>query len=84
MHETSFTYQLKKNQLIEVPGSFLNSDNENFLYDCKYCSFFLAKEISRYRDENTHISSHLYQFSHRRIFRNTYKDISNIMKSDSL
>jgi hypothetical protein len=22
MHETSFTYQLKKNQLIEVPGSF--------------------------------------------------------------
>jgi hypothetical protein len=30
---------------------------QHIMYDCKYCSFFLAKEISRYRDENTHISS---------------------------
>ncbi len=54
------------------------------MYDCTYCSFFLAKEISRYHDENTYISTLLYQFSHRRIFRNTGKDISNIVNSDSL
>ncbi len=31
----------------------------HLMYYCKYCSFFLAKEISRYRDENTHNSSHI-------------------------
>jgi hypothetical protein len=72
MHETSFTYLLKKNQLIEVPGSFLNliigtASNmymrQHIMYYCKYCSFFLAKEISGYRDENTHISSHTGEYS---------------------
>jgi hypothetical protein len=27
----------------------------HIMYYCKYCSFFLAKEISEYRDKNTHI-----------------------------
>jgi hypothetical protein len=54
------------------------------MYDCTFSNFFLAKEISRYHDENTYISTFFYQFSHRRIFRNTGKDISNIVNSDSL
>ncbi len=33
------------------------------MYDCKYSSFFLAKEISGYRDENTHIGSHTGEYS---------------------
>jgi hypothetical protein len=34
----------------------------HILYYCKYCSFFLAKEISGYRYENTHNSSHTRKY----------------------
>jgi hypothetical protein len=35
------------------------------MYYCNYCSFFLAKEISEYRDQNTHIGggSHTGEYS---------------------
>jgi hypothetical protein len=34
----------------------------HIMYYCKYYSFFLAKEISVYRDENTHNSSHTRKY----------------------
>jgi ribosomal protein L44E len=34
----------------------------HIMYYCKYCSFFLAKEISGYRDKNTHNSSHTRKY----------------------
>jgi hypothetical protein len=36
---------------------------QHIMYYCKYCSFFLAKEISGYHDENTHIGSHTGKYS---------------------
>jgi ribosomal protein L44E len=43
-------------------GTTSNMYMRHIMYYCKYCSFFLAKEISVYRDENTHNSSHTRKY----------------------
>ncbi len=65
MKKTSFTYHLKKNQLIEVPGSknivgtISNMYMSHLMYYCPILWFW----------------EHIYNSSHRRIFRNTYRRI---------